>query len=218
MSCCPLPSSSARSPANASATRSPPRKRKAGGWEACRRSATGWRIASWSSSPARPRPCGTSSAAMSRSVRCGCCSRSWTSSSGRQWGGKPIARGALYLLLQNRIYRGEIVHKEHHYPGEHQAIIDPEAWGAAHAKLAANAVERSTRTGARSPSLLAGLLFDADGNRMTPTHAVKNGRRYPYYVSHPLITGARAISPSGMRGPAAEIEQLVTERIPHLFA
>ena len=147
----------------------------------------------------------------------GVTSKRWTSSSGRQWGGKPIARGALYLLLQNRIYRGEIVHKEHHYPGEHQAIIDPEAWEAAHAKLAANAVERSTRTGARSPSLLAGLLFDADGNRMTPTHAVKNGRRYRYYVSHPLITGARAISPSGMRVPAPEIEQLVTDRIRHLF-
>ena len=40
-SCCPLPSSNARSPVNASATRLPPRKRKAGGWEACRRSATG---------------------------------------------------------------------------------------------------------------------------------------------------------------------------------
>jgi len=30
---------------------------------------------------------------------------------GRLHGGKPIARGALYLILQNRIYRGEIVHK-----------------------------------------------------------------------------------------------------------
>jgi site-specific DNA recombinase len=147
----------------------------------------------------------------------GVTSKRWTSSSGRHWGGKPIARGALYLLLQNRIYRGEIVHKEQHYPGEHQAIIDPELWEATQVKLAANAVERSTGIGARSPSLLAGLLFDADGNRMTPTHAVKNGRRYRYYVSHPLITGARARSPNGMRVPAPAIEQLVTERIRHLF-
>jgi site-specific DNA recombinase len=29
---------------------------------------------------------------------------------GRQTGGKSLARGALYLMLQNRIYRGEIVH------------------------------------------------------------------------------------------------------------
>ena len=147
----------------------------------------------------------------------GITSKSWTSSSGRHWGGKPFARGALYLLLQNRIYRGEIVHKEQHYPGEHQAIVDPELWQAAQAKLAANAVERSSGERAKNPSLLAGLLFDADGNRMTPTHAVKNGRRYRYYVSHPLVTGARATSPNGMRVPAPEIEQLVTDRIQQLF-
>src|SRR6202043_447838 len=58
----------------------------------------------------------------------GVISKCWTSSSGRQWGGKPIARGALYLLLQNRIYRGEIVHKELSYPGEHAPIIDQELW------------------------------------------------------------------------------------------
>src|SRR5213076_3153152 len=33
------------------------------------------------------------------------------------------------------------------------------------------------------PSLLAGMLFDGDGNRMTPTHATKKGSRYRYYVS-----------------------------------
>jgi site-specific DNA recombinase len=36
---------------------------------------------------------------------------------GSSYGGKPIARGALYLMLQNRIYRGEIVHKDKAYPG-----------------------------------------------------------------------------------------------------
>ena len=47
-------------------------------------------------------------------------SKSRTSASG----GKPFARGALYLMLQNRIYRGEIVHKEQSYPGEHPPIVD----------------------------------------------------------------------------------------------
>jgi site-specific DNA recombinase len=133
-------------------------------------------------------------------------------------GRQAIARGALYLLLQNRIYRGEIVHKDRHYPGEHKAIIDPELWDAVQTKLAANAVERSTGARSRNPSPLAGLLFDADGNRMTPTHAVKNGRRYRYYISHPLITQARAKSPGGVRVPALEIEQLVTDRIRDLLA
>jgi hypothetical protein len=47
----------------------------------------------------------------------------------------------------------------------------------------------------KSPSLLTGLLFDAEGQRMTPTHAVKNNRRYRYYVSRPLIVGAAAPVP-----------------------
>ena len=143
----------------------------------------------------------------------GVVSKRWTSGSGRSWGGKPIARGALYLMLQNRINCGDIVHKDKHYPGEHQAIVEPELWDGVQARLAANAVERSTGERAKNPSLLAGLLFDADGNRMTPTHAVKKGRRYRYYVSHPLITQARAGSPDGLRVPAPEIEQLVAKRM-----
>ena len=38
-------------------------------------------------------------------------SKSWTSAAGRVIGGKSFSRGALYLMLRNRIYRGEIVHK-----------------------------------------------------------------------------------------------------------
>src|SRR5205814_495863 len=37
-------------------------------------------------------------------------SKSWTSASGRPIGGKPFSRGALYLMLQNRTYLGEILH------------------------------------------------------------------------------------------------------------
>jgi len=134
-------------------------------------------------------------------------------SSGRSWGGTPIGRGALYRMLQNRIYRGEIVHKNQAYPGEHEPIIGSELWDAVQARLSANAVERRSGGRAKNPSLLAGLVFDGDGNRMTPTHAVKNGTRYRYYVSHPLITQARAGSPGGLRVPAPAIEQLVADRI-----
>jgi hypothetical protein len=30
------------------------------------------------------------------------------------------------------------------------------------------------------------MLFDAEGNRMTPSYAVKDGTRYRYYVSRPI--------------------------------
>jgi len=89
-------------------------------------------------------------------------SKSWVSTSGRRWGGKPLARGALYTMLRNRIYRGQIVHKDQHYPGEHEPIIDEPLWEEVQAKLAANA---ASGDGERrlNPSLLAGLLYDGKG-------------------------------------------------------
>jgi site-specific DNA recombinase len=136
-----------------------------------------------------------------------------TSASGRLRGGKPFARGALYLMLQNRIYRGEIVHKEQSHPGEHTPIIDQPLWDAVQAQLASNAAERNSSARHRQPSLLAGLLFDGDGNRMTPSHAVKKGTRYRYYVSGSLITKDRTENAAALRIPAAEIEQLVSDRV-----
>jgi len=38
-------------------------------------------------------------------------------------------------MLQNRIYRGEIVHKDKAYPGLHEAIIDEELWNEVQAAL-----------------------------------------------------------------------------------
>jgi DNA invertase Pin-like site-specific DNA recombinase len=140
-------------------------------------------------------------------------SKSRTSASGRISGGKPFSRGALYVMLQNRIYRGEIVHKEQSHPGEHMPIIDQPLWDAVQAQLASNAAERNSGARTRQPSLLAGMLFDGDGNRMTPSHAVKKGTRYRYYVSRPLITKDQTDGFAGLRIPAGEIEQLVTSRV-----
>src|SRR5438105_7397693 len=83
----------------------------------------------------------------------------------------------------------------------------------AQAQLASNAAERNASTRHRQPSLLAGLLFDGDGNRMTPSHAVKKGTRYRYYVSGSLITKDRTENTAALRIPAAEIEQLVSDRV-----
>jgi len=143
----------------------------------------------------------------------GITSRSSTSASGRMRGSKPFSRGALYLLLRNRIYRGEIVHKGQSHPGEHTPIINQPLWDAVQAQLVSNAAQRNSSARTRQPSLLTGILFDADGNRMTPSHAVKTGTRYRYYVSRPLITKDQTESSAGLRIPAVEIEQLVTSRL-----
>jgi len=143
----------------------------------------------------------------------GITTRSRMSALGRMKCSKPFSRGALYLLLQNPIYCGEIVHNGQSYPGEHEPIIDQPLWDAAQAQLARNAAQRNSGARTRQPSLLAGMLFDGDGNRMTPTHAVKNDTRYRYYVSRALITNDQTEGSAGLRIPAAEIEQLVTCRV-----
>jgi site-specific DNA recombinase len=97
-------------------------------------------------------------------------------------------------------------------------IIHQELWDEVQAKLAGNAVERATGEKMKSASLLARLLYDGEGQRMTPTHAVKQGARYRYYVSRRLITGSRGTAPEGLRIPAGEIERLVTTRIGELLS
>ena len=118
-----------------------------------------------------------------------------------------------YLMLQNRTYRGEIVHKGQSHPGEHPPIIDPPLWDAVQMRLAGNTAERISGTRTHQPSLLAGMLFDAEGNRMTPSYADKQGTRYRYYVSRPLIIQDRCESATALRIPAGEIEHLVTSRV-----
>lgn len=139
-----------------------------------------------------------------------------TSLSGQKSGGTPYSRGALYKILRNRIYRGEIPHKGTSYPGEHKAIIDPVLWQQVHAKLAENAHARRHGANASAPSLLRGMLFDEKGNRFTPSHAVKNGKRYRYYVSQG-ITNTKPTSDEPRRIPAGEVENLIISRLKELF-
>jgi site-specific DNA recombinase len=84
--------------------------------------------------------------------------------------------------------------------------------------LAQNRIERATGARAKHPSLLAGLLFDEAGGRLTPTYAVKKGTRYRYYVSTGLLIGAKKELSNGWRIPAANLEGLVIDRLRAFFA
>jgi DNA invertase Pin-like site-specific DNA recombinase len=132
---------------------------------------------------------------------------------GSPYGGKPIARGALYLMLQNRIYRGEIVHKHKAYPGEHAPIVDEPLWDKVQAILQENRVDREQGDAASEPSLLTGRIFDARGNRMSPVHANKKGVRYRYYVSRQLQDGSADAKGRGQRIPAQALEGLILRKI-----
>ncbi|WP_421693842.1 recombinase family protein [Aestuariivirga sp.] len=132
--------------------------------------------------------------------------------------GASLARGALYRILSNRLYLGQVHHQGNHYPGEHEPIIDRDLWDRVAQLLADNRADRKHGTSAEAPSLLAGLLYDPMGEPLTASHASKGGRRYRYYVSRSLVTAARADSPDGLRLPAGEIEGLVETRLTSLFA
>jgi site-specific DNA recombinase len=71
------------------------------------------------------------------------------------------------------------------------------------------------RTGSRqdSDALLAGKLFDDRGNRMSPSHATKGGRRWRYYISQAVLQGRKHEAGSVARVPALEIERQVAEAV-----
>ena len=126
----------------------------------------------------------------------------------RQSGGGSFTRGHLYRLLSNLVYVGEVTHKGEHYDGAHDAIIDRETWEAGQAQLKSNASDRRNATNAKSPSLLTGLLQDKNGNRLTPSHACKQSKRYRYYISAPDEDGKPG---AAWRLPAGEIESVVMD-------
>jgi len=137
--------------------------------------------------------------------------------SGAVTGGRPYSRGALYQILKNRLYLGEVAHRGSVYPGQHEAIIDQKTWDRTAGLLAQHNRSGRQRGKPQNASLLTGILFDTAGNRYTPTHAVKNGKRYRYYTSQAVIQ--KGESPSTIkRMPAQAIEGVVLARISALLA
>jgi site-specific DNA recombinase len=135
--------------------------------------------------------------------------------SGEKASGVPITRGALYQILRNRLYRGEIEHRGKIHPGNHQAIVDPALWNAVQTRLMEKGQRARIDFGSslqkqpqsNNPALLAGLVFDSEGLRLTPSSANKQGKRYRYYVSAPLVRGRKNVH--GIRVPMADLDMLV---------
>ena len=127
-------------------------------------------------------------------------------------GGIAFTKGPLAYLLRNRVYIGEVIHKDRHYPGEHEGIVPRELFDAVQAALSDKAQAQGSVRG-NTGSWLTGLLYDDRGNRMTPSSARKGALRYRYYVSRALETGQRSEAGSVPRVSAPEIEQAVREAL-----
>lgn len=131
-----------------------------------------------------------------------------TRKDGRIQGGKPFSRGNLYQLLSNPLYIGKVVHHGDTYPGQHDAIVDQELWDNVQNLMASNTRARISPTNIKSTCILTGLVYDETGDRLSPSHAIKNGVRYRYYISNRLVHGGRA-DKDGWRIPADQIERPV---------
>jgi site-specific DNA recombinase len=129
---------------------------------------------------------------------------------GRKSGGNPFFRGALYQLLSNPIFVGEVRHKGIRHLGLHGPIVDRELWEKTQQLLRSHGVRHTLRATKSVASPLTGKLFDESGLSLTPSHAVKGERRYRYYVSRSLIIGTGDSTRRGWRLPAPEIERSVT--------
>ncbi len=129
-------------------------------------------------------------------------------------GGVLFGRGALFYLLRNRFYIGEVSYKDEILSGEQPAIMDRQLFDDVQQKLTDQWTTRSRIRNA-SDHLLTGLLFDDAGHRMVPTHATKAGLRYRYYVSLPHLHGESKITQVGSvsRVPAADLEDAILKAL-----
>jgi len=132
--------------------------------------------------------------------------------SGRILGNVHLTNGPLAYILRNRMYLGEINHRGKSFPAEHEPIIEREVFDAVQ-NILSEKPDRHDRGYNRSDALLGGLLFDDRGNRMSPSHALKNGVRYNYYVSTPAIQGRKQDSGTVSRVPASAIEEAVSDAL-----
>ena len=131
------------------------------------------------------------------------------SRNGNRSGGKAFSRGALYELLSNPVYIGEIRHRKERHPGQHEPIMERELWERAQRQLRDQAARCRTRATKAGPSPLAGKLFDEDGECLYVAGAAKGERRYRYYVSRRLVTGSADKVRNGWRLSGPEIERTV---------
>lgn len=133
-----------------------------------------------------------------------------TGRDGSPMGDNHFSRGALYQMLRNRIYLGEICHRGTAYPREHDAIVDGNVFAKVGVLLENNRNDHAAGVQAEHPSLLCGLGWDGEGRRMTPGHSNKKGVRYRYYVSQ---QDKQRLKLKPWRVPAGDLEAIVTAQL-----
>jgi len=132
-------------------------------------------------------------------------------------GGGVFDRGHIHHILTNPIYAGRIRHKEQVYEGQHSAIIDPAVWDQVQGTLQGGAAKSRGTKQLASRSPLAGRLFDETGDRLTPSHSRKSGKRLRYYISRRLVVDRSSKHPDAWRLPTEQLESLLSDAVRNRF-
>ena len=152
---------------------------------------------------------GTVRAVKEQADQLGLRSKRRVSPSGAKRGGNPLERGQIHHILTNPIYAGKIRHRKQVYEGQHPAIIEQDIWEKVQKGLVEHSGKSRGKVNAAHPSLLAGKLFDETGDRLTPSHANKNGKRFRYYISRRLVVDKSVKHPTAWRLPAPQLEKVI---------
>ena len=129
-------------------------------------------------------------------------------------GGNSFDRGHIHHILSNPIYAGRIRHKDKIYEGQHPAIIEPSVWDQVQVLLKQKApYARGQQVQANQSSLLIGKVYDETGDRFTPSHSRKNGKRLRYYISYRLTKQSGEKDIAGWRLPAQPLEDQIVKAV-----
>ncbi|MGL5254503.1 MAG: recombinase family protein [Brevinema sp.] len=131
---------------------------------------------------------------------------------GRDW-----SDGNLYNILQRKLYLGKIEHHKEVYDGQHEAIVDKEVFHKAQQIISENRRRSASKLKGKHNSLLGGKIFDSEGWAMSPSHSVKGGRRYRYYISQAYLQKEKDKAGNLPQIPAGNTEELVSNEIRNLL-
>lgn len=139
--------------------------------------------------------------------------KSWKRRTGKFREGGTFTRLSLRRLLGNILYTGAVRHKGQVYPGQHAAILAPGIWERAQERIARDKVLPHGPLRNKHQALLQGLLYcECCAAPMVYSYAVKNERKYPYYVYREAQRKGWGACPSKSL-PARTIEESVLQRV-----
>jgi len=143
----------------------------------------------------------------------------WVTRDGKKRGGRLFDRNAVYRLLNNRIYIGEVFYDDDWHPGQHSPIVDLDLWNQAHEVMAKRARRKGVPSKVRDllEFPLAGRLFWQNGRAFTCFESSpRQGRRYRYYLAPPADDTEDANACPGNLA-TAELHRIVTYPMRDVF-